>query len=88
MSTCNYNGCNRAGIEGRRGPDSYDIMPALTGETDDQILDHLAIAAFRKSHLSLRDGDWMYIAQAGEASSFKVGTHGFGGYCFAFRWAN
>ena len=64
------------------GPDSYDIMPALTGETDDQIRDHLAIAAFRKSHLSLRDGDWMYIpAKAGGGfSSPKVGTHGFGGH--------
>ena len=70
------------GLKDDEGPDSYDIMPALTGETDDQIRDHLAIAAFRKSHLSLRDGDWMYIpAQAGGGfSSPKVGTHGFGGH--------
>ncbi len=64
------------------GPDSFNILPALTGEPKKSIRDHLVLAAFRKTHLSLRDGDWMYIsAQSGGGfSSPDVGTHGFGGF--------
>ena len=64
------------------GPDSFNILPALTSNPKTQIRDHLVLAAFRKTHLSLRDGDWMYIpAQAGGGfSSPELGTHGFGGF--------
>ncbi|MCZ6674394.1 MAG: arylsulfatase [Verrucomicrobia bacterium] len=64
------------------GPDSFNILPALIGEAQRPIRDHLVLAAFRKTHLSLRAGDWMYIgAQSGGGfSSPDVGTHGFGGF--------
>ncbi len=62
-------------------PDSFNILPALTGNPSDPIREHLALAAFRKTHLSLREGDWMFIPnQAGGGFSAKnVGDHGFGG---------
>jgi len=64
------------------GPDSFNVLPALTGEPKKPIRDHLVLAAFRKTHLSLREGDWMYIpAQAGGGfSSPELGTHAFGGF--------
>lgn len=64
------------------GPDSFNILPALTGEPKKPIRSHLVLAAFRKTHLSLRDGDWMYIpARAGGGfSSPELGTHPFGGF--------
>ena len=64
------------------GPDSFNILPALTETPSKQVRDHLVLAAFRKTHLSLRAGDWMYIPnQAGGGfSSPELGTHGFGGF--------
>ncbi len=69
-------------LNDREGPDSFNILPALTDETKKPIRDHLVLSAFRKTHLSLREGDWMYIpAQAGGGfSSPELGTHGFGGF--------
>ena len=63
------------------GPDSINMLSALTGNPRKPIRDHLALAAFKETHLSLREGDWMYIpAQAGGGFSAKnVGDHGFGG---------
>ena len=68
-------------LEKDEGPDSFNILSALTGKPTEPIRDHLALAAFRKTHLSLREGDWMYIPnQAGGGFSAKnVGDHGFGG---------
>lgn len=64
------------------GIDSFNILPALTGDIARPVRDHLVLAAFRKTHLSLRAGDWMYISgpAGGGFSSPEVGTHGFGGY--------
>ena len=69
-------------LNDNEGPDSFNILPALTGQPKKPIRDHLVLSAFRKTHLSLRDGDWMYIpAQAGGGfSSPELGTHGFGGF--------
>lgn len=62
-------------------PDSYDLLPVLLGSTKKELRDHLVLAAFQKSHLSLRKGDWMFIgAQAGGGFTMKnPGDHGFGG---------
>ena len=63
------------------GPDSFNILSALTGDVSKPARDHLVLAPLRKTHLSLRAGDWMYIgAQAGGGfSSPHAGTHLFGG---------
>ena len=47
------------------GPDSFNVLPALTGEPIKPIRDHLVIAPARASHLSVRAGKWVYIAGQG-----------------------
>ncbi len=61
--------------------DSYNLLPAITGETDQPIRDHLIIAANSREHLSVRKGPWMYIpAQGGGGFASQIaGSHTFGG---------
>ena len=75
-----------AAVTGRKlgqaeGEDSFNILPALTGEPGAKVRDHLLIAPLRRTHLSLRKGDWIYIGARGHGgfSAKKVGEHGFGG---------
>jgi len=65
----------------KQAQDSYNILPAIVGQTDEPIRNHLIIAANSKKHLSVRKGKWMYIpAQAGGGFEAKqVGDHAFGG---------
>ena len=69
------------GIELNDGdaPDSFNLLPAFL--EDKQVRDHLVISPVRKTHLSLRAGDWMYISnQAGGGFSGPTpNTHLFGG---------
>ncbi|MEZ5394578.1 MAG: arylsulfatase [Bryobacterales bacterium] len=70
--------------------DSFNLLPALTGPVDVQVRDHLLIAPFHKTHLSLRRGDWMYIGAQGHGgfSAKNPGDHAFGGPpAFAFTGA-
>jgi hypothetical protein len=62
-----------------QGQDSVNILPALTGGSVER--DHLLLSPFRKSHLSIRKGKWMYIGGQGGGgfNSSEVGNHGFGG---------
>ncbi|MDF7799034.1 arylsulfatase [Pontiellaceae bacterium B1224] len=62
-----------------QGQDSVNILPALKGESVER--DHLLLSPFKKTHLSIRKGKWMYISGKGGGgfSSPKVGNHGFGG---------
>jgi arylsulfatase A-like enzyme len=62
-------------------PDSYNLLPVITGETEQNIRDHLIIAPNSKSHLSIRKGPWMYIPAQGGGGfwSKNVGDHTFGG---------
>ncbi len=63
------------------GPDSYNLLPALTGAPDTQVREELLISPSRKTHLSLRSGDWMLIpAQGGGGfGGKKIGEHLLGG---------
>jgi len=63
-------------------PDSFNILPALTGDTAKVVRDHLVLAPLRKAHLSLRSGDWVYISgpAGGGFGNPSVGGRGFGGY--------
>ena len=62
-------------------PDSFDLLPVLLGETNEELRDHLVIAPLRRTNMVLRMGDWVFInAQGGGGFSMKnVGDHGFGG---------
>ncbi len=57
------------------GPDSYNVLPALTGSPESPVRDHLVLSAFRKTHLTLRKDKWVYIdAQGSGGFSGKLET--------------
>jgi arylsulfatase A-like enzyme len=64
-----------------QGRDSVNLLPALTGDPTKPLRDHLVLAPFKPTHLSIRKGKWMYIgAQAGGGfTAAKRGSHAFGG---------
>ena len=64
-----------------QGADSVNFLPALTGDPAKPLRDHLVLAPFKPTHLSIRKGKWMYIgAQAGGGfTAAKRGAHAFGG---------
>src|SRR5699024_9871418 len=64
-------------LEEGEGPDSYNMLAALTGSPDEPIRDHLVISPSRKSHISIRKGKWMYIPARGEGGfgGTKIGQH-------------
>ena len=68
-------------LEADDGPDSFNLLPALTGAPDTKVRDHLLLAPVRKSHLALRRGDWIYIGARGNGgfSGKNVGSHLLGG---------
>ncbi|QDU64720.1 Arylsulfatase [Planctomycetes bacterium Pan216] len=63
------------------GPDSVILLPVLEGDPTTKVRDELLIAPAEPTHLSLRQGDWMYIgAQGGGGFRAKrVGEHSLGG---------
>ena len=62
-------------LKENEGPDSFNILPALTGNPKKQIRDHLVISPLRKTHLTLRKGKWVYIgAQGSGGFSGKLET--------------
>ncbi|MHC4995242.1 MAG: sulfatase family protein [Planctomycetota bacterium] len=63
------------------GEDSFDVGAALTGPVGAGGRDELLIAPLRRSHLTLRQGDWVYIDAAGTGGFMapNVGDNGFGG---------
>jgi arylsulfatase A-like enzyme len=52
-------------------PDSFNLLPALLGDSPRPIRDHLVIAPFSPKLLALRSGDWVYLSGQGDG--------GFGG---------
>ena len=61
--------------------DSYNMLPAITGDPEAPIRDQLIIAANNPKHLSIRKGPWMYIPAQGGGGFWnaEVGAHTFGG---------
>jgi arylsulfatase A-like enzyme len=64
-----------------QGQDSVNILPALTDAPGSVDRDHLLLSPFKRSHLAIRKGKWMYISGQGGGgfNSSKLGSHGFGG---------
>jgi arylsulfatase A-like enzyme len=62
-------------------PDSFNVLPALTGSPDKPIRDHVVLAPNKKQNLAMRQGRWMYIgAQGGGGfTGTKPGDHLLGG---------
>ncbi|MBK1834422.1 sulfatase family protein [Roseibacillus ishigakijimensis] len=63
------------------GPDSLNLLPALTEEPSLPLREELLLAAHRPSHLSLRQGPWMYIPARGSGgfTGSKPSHHAWGG---------
>jgi arylsulfatase A-like enzyme len=61
--------------------DSVNVLPALVGEPEKALRDHLVLAPAQKTHLSLRKGKWMYLParNSGGFKGTKPGDHGFAG---------
>lgn len=64
-----------------RGPDSVNLLPALLGQPEKPVRDHLVLAPNQRTHLALREGPWLYIgAQGGGGfNGSKRGDHNLGG---------
>ena len=64
-----------------KAKDSYNILPAILGESEAPIREQLIIAPNSSKHLSIRKGPWMYIPAQGGGGfwSSQVGAHTFGG---------
>ena len=61
-------------LTGDEGPDSFNALPALTGEPGEPIRDHLLQASRQSTHLGLRMGKWVYIPAQGPGG-FKYGKN-------------
>ena len=63
------------------GPDSFNLLPALTGTPSTPVREHLVISPFSQEHLSIRRGRWMYIPAQGEGGfgGTEIGQHAFAG---------
>ena len=63
------------------GPDSFNLLPALTETPSTPVRDHLIISPFSQEHLSIRRGRWMYIPAQGEGGfgGTEIGQHAFAG---------
>ncbi|MDB4384830.1 arylsulfatase [Opitutaceae bacterium] len=61
--------------------DSIDVLPALVGNPSKPLRDELVLAARRESHMSLRQGKWMYIPAQGSGgfTGSKPEQHAWGG---------
>jgi len=70
-----------APVEEGQAVDSVNVLPALIGEPEEPIRDHVLLAARQPSHLSVRKGKWMYIGARGGGgfTSRQPGAHSFGG---------
>ena len=61
--------------------DSVNVLPAILGDTDEQIRKQLLISPKSQRHLSLRRGKWMYIPARGSGGfgGGKPSDHAWGG---------
>lgn len=64
-----------------QGPDSYNALPAILGTSNAPVRDYLVISPFKKTHLAIRQGDWMYIPaqNSGGFPGTQIGEHELGG---------
>lgn len=68
-------------LEEDEGPDSYNMLPALTGSPAEPIRDHLVISPGQKKNLAIRKGKWIYISSqdGGGFAGTEIGEHTLGG---------
>ena len=61
--------------------DSVNMLPAMMGEPEKPLRDHLVLAPHKGTHLSIRKGKWMYIPARGSGgfTGRKPSDHTFAG---------
>ena len=61
--------------------DSVNMLPAMLGEPESPLRDHLVLAPHKGTHLSIRQGRWMFIPRQGSGgfTGRKPGDHTFAG---------
>ncbi|MCO8125234.1 arylsulfatase [Stieleria sp. TO1_6] len=61
--------------------DSVNVLPAFVGQPDAPLRDHLILAPHKGTHLSVRQGNWIYIPGRGSGGfgGRKPGDHTFAG---------
>ena len=69
-------------LKPQEGPDSVDVLEALTGNPEQPIREHLVQAPFHERNLAIRSGKWVYIGARG-SGGFGGNTGGPG----ALAWA-
>ncbi len=67
--------CGAAGISipGNALPDSYNLLPALLGEANAPLRDHLIVMS-GMGHLTVRSGDWKYMPDLKYADGWQAGA--------------
>lgn len=61
--------------------DSVNVLPAMLEEPTSPLRDHVLLAPFKPSHLSIRQGKWLFIDAKGSGgfTGTKPGSHTFSG---------
>lgn len=60
--------------------DSFNMLPALLGETEDELRPIMYSSAHQYTHIAYRKGDWVYIDAPGGGGFSAPSGHTFGGY--------
>lgn len=68
-------------LEKGEGPDSFNMLPALTRTPEEPIRNFLVISPSQPDNISIRKGKWMYISGQGGGgfTATKLGANTFGG---------
>ena len=68
-------------LEADEGRDSYNMLPAFTGEPSEPVRDQLVISPFDQDNIALRMGKWIYIGAQGSGGFWgaEIGSHMLGG---------
>jgi len=68
-------------LEADEGRDSYNMLPAFTGEPSEPVRDQLVISPFDQDNIALRMGKWIYIGAQGGGGFWgtEIGSHILGG---------
>ncbi|TWU54321.1 Arylsulfatase [Rubripirellula tenax] len=66
--------------------DSVNVLPAMMGEPESPLRDTLVVSPHKPTHLTVRNGRWVYIGAQGEGGfNGKPGVHAAGGpVCASF----
>ncbi len=68
-------------LKADEGKDSYNLLSALTGDTQSIIRNELLLSPNDQKSIALRKGKWLYIGSQGGGGfkGTKIGSHGLGG---------